>query len=243
MALETAATDRAAQPALKSADLVVRRLWKESEWMDEPRCSCCLALFTLFRRQHHCRYVPFISFLCWTEYIPQRCGGDPAADLLIVCSPALPTCSFCGKPVCNACSLKTATVQGERHRACDGCYNRLSRLAGIIRKGYCPHLPHWDAQRKGYCVATESDRQQLFSGASPGSGPLPSPQQQNKGKAAEVGGMQALQASLKGVQEGLLQRGEVLGNLADKSDALKESASQFEQVARALSQQQQNSWF
>jgi len=85
-----------------------------------------------------------------------------------------------------------------------------------------------------------SDKAELFGGSNRGSGATPAPASSAAAaRAGATGAEDAANEAIKGLQE----RGEKLSQLAEKTQMLEDSASEFEKMCKDLEKQQRGRWF
>ena len=182
----------------------------------QDACQLCQAPFSLFKRQHHCRMC---NILC-----------------------------------CDDCSKKRVTVEGSTQRCCDSCFNILARKeqqrreehlkaqterskTDALQKKIAHHMQKKEGGRgNGGGADQHADKKkELFNKAvvkedKPGKTP------------AASNNLSATMASMNELKDAMVERGEKLDRVNEKSDQMKNAASDFAKLAKQLNQKS-NSWF
>lgn len=178
-------------------------------------CSLCSFQFTLFKRQHHCRMC---SILC-----------------------------------CDACSSKRTIVDSNQLRCCDSCFNIIQNKINIVKQRSITNSIKPYTQNKNNSKDLTNDKKDknkldLLSSSNNNKERDRTTSKDNKNNRPSspnneinnniVGTVNLLNET----KHKLLERGEKINQLSDKSADLANAASEFANIARQLNQQQK-SWF
>jgi hypothetical protein len=183
-------------------------------------CLVCAAAFGLLRRRHHCR--------------------------------------SCHTVTCHACSLKSFPMLAPGasapapQRVCDGCFNRLCADADAAAAAVAGRAAEREtARRAGAAAAAAADEAKeqkrqaraslLGGGASSGAG---SGAGAGPGTGAGVkGGLADAAEAAAQARDKLVERGERLSRMEERTQQLSDSAGTFSSLARQLAEQQKSRWW
>jgi len=196
-----------------------------SHWVNDSISDCCLLCsedFTLTKRRHHCRH----------------CG-------LLVCA------------LCSSKKYHTPAKVDESLRACDSCYNIMS----------CKASEEARKRRKQRAIEREKDKEKneqddaLYKRLADHKEKMKQKEEQRKAKELEEkqkkldaenpqnkqqkANQQTAQttAALNKNKQMLLERGEKLNEMQDKSAKLADDSENFASLAAQLRKKQEKSWF
>lgn len=113
---------------------------------------------------------------------------------------------------------------------CDGCFNYVYQRAHIATEALANDpLARLQARHS-------ASKSELFGSAGT-KGTV------GQNKSPEGGGVDAAINSLSEAHDRLMERGEKLSKLSDKTAAMASASQDFEKMARQLKEQQKSSWF
>lgn len=194
-------------------------------WTDPPdRCHLCGTLFTMFRRQHHCRLC---NVLCCDECSKKRTVIDGNQVWYSMAAMTSSSSSFFDWYVTYPYLPQV--------RTCDCCFNRaMSRLDAKNREEVSSRLT---VITPTITAAAGGDKIKLFGNAvieTESSSPAKKP----------AATMSKSMNTMSETHNKLLERGEKLSKAAIKSEELSNQANDFAKLAKQLADQQKaNRWF
>ena len=184
-------------------------------------CQACSSAFTFTRRKHHCR----------------SCGQ-------LVCGKCI-TKSFSLRPRTNKRNVTPIKV-----KVCDSCFNSLCRIvtsaaSELVKKEQNQRTEN-SALQNLLSGNNSKNRENLFGLSSDEMKQLEQADKEKNRipKKTVEGGIGAAAKAASQAKQSLVERGERLGVLADKTEGLENDAANFASMARKLRQQQEKkSWF
>jgi hypothetical protein len=195
---------------------------KKKEGKDKDKSGkdkvCCLCdfKFTMFRRQHHCR--------------------------------------MCDTVCCEDCSRKKATVEEKQVRCCDSCFNylsheimrqkKISKLKEAARSTRQVHTPSVSSTSSSQ-VKQDTNKKALFGNSktqSSGSGKDRDSRRHSVSDGAGSG-LSGTMSTMSEAHERMMERGEKLTRLTDKSADVSNAAEEFAKLAKQLNEKSSDRWF
>ena len=142
------------------------------------------------------------------------------------------------KKVCSECSEKTITIDGCQYRVSDGQFNAISTNAAKqeISRRKIYELKRQQAQEER--KALEAQAKEGLFGTSIGSNANQTTTAQDVTVKTH-----GLSAELNQTRNALLERGEKLQSVSDKSESLRNQSLEFANLAKQLEKQSRNGFF
>ena len=149
---------------------------------------------------------------------------------------------LCDVLCCDDCSKRRTVVDASQVRTCDTCYNRTACIAEKAehRTSLQVDSSSSSSLRPQLLIGstpTKTKKQELFGNAPSAA------QQDHKVKQGSAAGLSATMSTMSEAHERLLERGEKLNKLSDKTADMANSANEFSKMAKQLHEQQKNRWF
>lgn len=185
-----------------------------SKSLNSTVCDLCGFIFTMFRRQHHCRLC---NGSCCDDCSKKRISVE-FSQVNVSTLHYVEKCSF----LCKV-------------RVCDCCYNRTLGIVEDIQHADSRVVSISQSSRRSIRQDISDHKMSLFGNSNSNI----SNEQSTAGQSKTAATMSLMNDTYEKLQE----RGEKLNRLADRTEDMVNQASEFARLAKQLNDQQKSRWF